>query len=83
MSGEESDESSGLSHLSHAAANIMFEIERRHGSRVARGETLFSSTRVDVTCPRCRSKDTYPLIGVYPCTDGCGYFIEPELMKKT
>ena len=31
LDGEEVDSESGLSHLAHAATNLMFEIERRKG----------------------------------------------------
>ncbi len=79
MAGEELDEASNLSHLYHAAANIMFEIERREGPAVARRKKLTGERRVSVLCPRCGSRDDYPLVGVFPCTDECGYFIEPML----
>lgn len=75
MSGEAKDEASGLSHLYHAAANLMFEIERREGPFVR----CVEHANVPVTCPRCKSSDEYPLYGTYLCTGGCGYFIEPML----
>lgn len=76
MSGEEYDHDSGMSHLWHAAANIMFEIERRHAHGYCSGPD------VEVTCPRCHAIDRYPTHGVYPCTGGCGYFIEVRLEKS-
>jgi hypothetical protein len=79
MRGEYADEASSLSHLYHAAANIMFEIERRDGPRVKRWNKPELQHTVEVVCPRCKQKDEYPLYGVHLCTNECGYFIEPTL----
>jgi len=74
MRGEEIDESSGLSHLAHAAANLMFEIERRKDKALDEG-----CSPVEITCPRCKYRDEYPSMGAWPCTSGCGYFVEAEI----
>ena len=79
MSGESKDEASGYSHLAHAAANLMFEIERREPKP---NVEIIKDLVVCVICPRCKVKDEYPLYGVWLCTGGCGYFIEPELCEK-
>jgi len=73
--GEELDAESGMHHLWHAATNIMFEIERRERYRVLGLKQ--SNILVEMTCLRCHAKDSYPLVGVFPCTSRCGYFIEP------
>jgi hypothetical protein len=79
MNGEWTDSASGLSHLYHAAANIMFEIERRDGPAAVRGEKICGDKKVAITCPRCKTREEYPLIGTWMCSGGCGYFIEPAL----
>jgi hypothetical protein len=79
MSGEAEDVDSGLSHLYHAAANIMFEIERRYGP-VAELYKIFLIEDREVVCPRCKTRDIYPAAGVHLCTGGCGYFIEPDIL---
>lgn len=76
MDGEACDESSGLSHLAHAAANIMFEIERRRDNGSGK-------CNVEITCPRCQGKDEYPVVGVWSCTTGCGYFVEASIDRVT
>jgi hypothetical protein len=77
LSGEHLDEGSGLPHLWHAAANIMFEIERR-----ARRPTNAEQDFVKVTCSRCKVTGDYPLDCVAPCAGGCGDIIEPALELK-
>lgn len=81
LDGEAKDESSGLSHLYHAAANLMFEIERREGPRVERHKKIVGDATMEVTCPRCKTRDVYPMEGVFPCVGDCGYFIEPTLER--
>jgi hypothetical protein len=75
MEGEYTDKESGLPHLYHAAANIMFEIERIEGKIRAR-HSVKESIMLERTCPRCQHSDDYPICGVYPCTTGCGNMIE-------
>jgi hypothetical protein len=76
LCGEERDEQSGLPHLYHAAANIMFEIERRYGQQRTRGAKILGDRFVNVTCPRCHATEEYPLSYIGPCVGECGYIIE-------
>lgn len=81
LDGEARDKESGLRHLSHAAANLMFEIERIASAKNDEMLALRQGVYAEVTCPRCGSKDEYPLDSVGPCTAGCRYIIDTEVER--
>jgi hypothetical protein len=76
LDGEEVDQASGLSHLAHVAANVMFEIERRKHVPLI-GGVEYPYKTITEQCSRCKANDDYPIVGVHACTNGCGNFIEP------
>lgn len=78
IDGEYLASDSELSHLAHAASNIMFEIERIRRRR-ARARHVIGNT-IEAKCPRCGSRDEYPVESVLPCTAGCGYLIDSTLV---
>jgi len=76
LDGEARDKESGLRHLSHAAVNLMFEIERVAGTKNNEMLALEQRKYVEIICPRCKHKDEYPFEAVGPCTAGCRYIID-------
>ena len=79
LDGEMRDRESGLLHLAHLASTVMFEIERLDSALMS---PMDSDIEVEIKCPRCKSNDMYPLKGIYPCTNGCRYVIDPLLLGK-
>lgn len=76
LDGEYWDKDSELPHLHLAASTLMFEIERMQS---AKDSPVDPTLDIKVECPRCKSKDMYGLLGVYMCSNGCGYVIDPLL----
>ena len=76
LDGEYWDMDSELPHLHLAATNLMFEIER-----IARtvNSPIDIGIEVEIKCPRCGSTDLYLLKGIHPCTNDCGYMIDPTI----
>lgn len=81
LDGEYLDQESGLSHLAHAAATLMMEIERVDNALRLSKKQLRDAREVAIRCPRCGSTDEYPLSYVGPCSNSCMYVIDALMME--
>lgn len=73
LAGEENDPESGVSHLGHACANLMFEMERVYGKKIPESMEVYDKDSLSAhkvyLCVVCKKKLVDWENGFDTCTD--------------